>query len=54
MSQRERAAHDAEAARKAALGSDEDEEELTRTRARDDFRDANPYGWGNSKLRPCG
>lgn len=23
-------------------------------RAKDDWRDANPRGWGNSKLRPCG
>jgi hypothetical protein len=31
----------------------EDEEEVHKARAWDDFRDANPAGSGNSKLRPC-
>eukprot|EP00775_Hariotina_reticulata_P001615 gene1615-1955_t len=29
------------------------EEELAKARAWDDFKDENPKGWGNSKLRPC-
>ncbi|KAG2453979.1 hypothetical protein HYH02_001025 [Chlamydomonas schloesseri] len=44
-----------EAARRAALDSDEeDEEDKRKARAWDDYRDANPRGAGNSKLRPCG
>ncbi|KAG2426088.1 hypothetical protein HXX76_013276 [Chlamydomonas incerta] len=43
-----------EAARRAALDSDEeDEEDKFKARAWDDYRDANPRGAGNSKLRPC-
>jgi len=52
--QSQRAQQHAEAARREALGSDEDEEELQRTRAFDDFKDTHPRGFGNSKLRPCG
>lgn len=52
--QSEAASRAHEAARVAALGEEEDEEELVRQRARDDFRDANPRGWGNSKIKPCG
>lgn len=54
---RERQQADAEAKALRQLGaedSDEDEEELHRQRAFDDFKDANPRGWGNSKLTPCG
>ncbi|KAJ9517549.1 hypothetical protein QJQ45_024965 [Haematococcus lacustris] len=43
-----------EAARVAALGSEEDEVALRAQRDRDDWRDANPKGWGNSKSKPCG
>ncbi|KAF8069647.1 TAP46 [Scenedesmus sp. PABB004] len=54
---REAATREAEAARAAAAAGrrsdDEDEEELARTRAMDDWKDDNPRGWGNSKLRPC-
>jgi len=52
--QAQQAQESAEAARKAELGSDEDEDELHRQRALDDFRDWNPRGHGNSKLKPCG
>jgi immunoglobulin-binding protein 1 len=41
------------AARADARSDDEDEEELERARAWDEFKDHNPRGWGNSKLRPC-
>jgi hypothetical protein len=46
------------AARRAVVveeqrSDDEDEEEVARARAWDDFKDANPAGSGNSKLRPC-
>lgn len=30
-----------------------DEEELTKLRDWDDFKDEHPTGYGNSKLRPC-
>ncbi|KAF5843660.1 TAP42-like protein, partial [Dunaliella salina] len=50
----QRAQEQAQAARIEALGSDEDEEELQRTRAFDDFKDMHPRGHGNSKLKPCG
>jgi hypothetical protein len=32
---------------------DEDDDEVAKARAWDEFKDDNPYGWGNSKLRPC-
>jgi hypothetical protein len=51
--QAQRKAEAARAARAAELGDNEDEEELKRIRAQDDFRDSNPRGWGNSKLKPC-
>ena len=54
---REAVAAEAAVARGAAEASrcsdDEDEEELAKARAWDDFKDDNPAGWGNSKLRPC-
>jgi len=50
----ERTAQQARAAHQAALGSDEDEEEVMRQRAKDDWRDVNPKGAGNSKSKPCG
>lgn len=52
---RHRAAEADRAVAKAAQHSDdlEDEHELARQRAWDDFKDENPRGWGNSKLRPC-
>lgn len=50
----QRAQERARAAHLEALGSDEDEEELKRTRAFDDFKDMHPRGHGNSKLKPCG
>eukprot|EP00967_Tisochrysis_lutea_P115120 scaffold184112_cov13-Tisochrysis_lutea.AAC.1 len=49
----QRAQERARAAHLEALGSDEDEEELKRTRAFDDFKDMHPRGHGNSKLKPC-
>lgn len=55
--QREAQQQQADAARAAAraelCSDDEDEQELARQRAQDDFKDDNPRGWGNSKLRPC-
>jgi len=33
---------------------DKDTMELARQRTWDDWKDVNPRGWGNSKLRPCG
>jgi hypothetical protein len=54
---REARARESEAARAAAeagrRSDDEDEDEVARARAWDDFKDDNPRGWGNSKLRPC-
>lgn len=38
-------------------GMDEDEqddEDKHQARARDDYKDAHPFGHGNSKLKPCG
>lgn len=52
--QSQRSQEQAEAARIEALGSDEDEEELKRTRAFDDYKDTHRQGYGNSKLKPCG
>lgn len=40
--------------RAAAAGSDDDDEAVYKARQWDDFKDDNPKGWGNSKLRPCG
>lgn len=37
----------------SALSDEEDEEQVMRQRAKDDYRDTHPTGWGNSKLRPC-
>jgi hypothetical protein len=42
------------AADNALPAEDREERELHKVRAMDDFKDANPRGWGNSKLRPCG
>ncbi|KAL4444923.1 hypothetical protein ABPG77_003973 [Micractinium sp. CCAP 211/92] len=56
LEQQEREARAKErAARQQAERSAEDveEEELQKARAWDDFKDDNPRGWGNSKLRPC-
>jgi hypothetical protein len=57
MREREAKQKAAEAAQKAAAAEagsdDEDEAELAKQRAWDDFADDNPRGWGNSKLRPC-
>jgi len=56
---REREAKEAEGAAKRAQreaernSDEEDEEELAKARVWDDFKDDNPAGWGNSKLRPC-
>lgn len=39
----------------AMLSKEEmNEVEVARQRAWDDWKDVNPRGWGNSKLRPCG
>mmetsp|Transcript_19684 Transcript_19684/g.54663 ORF Transcript_19684/g.54663 Transcript_19684/m.54663 type:complete len:350 (-) Transcript_19684:80-1129(-) len=54
--QRQRAEGELEARRQQRLeelGSDEDEEELLRQRAMDDWKDDNPRGSGNSRLKPC-
>ena len=55
--EREAAQREAEAARAAARADqprdDADDAEVARQRAWDDFKDDNPRGWGNSKLRPC-
>ncbi len=55
--ERQRRQDEAAAAQQAAQeqqGSDEEEDqELARQRAWDDFKDDNPRGAGNSKLRPC-
>ena len=50
------------AAEKAARGrkaddseeDDEYEDKIYKQRAMDDWKDENPRGWGNSKLKPCG
>ena len=55
-----RSAREAEHARareleRAAKTADElEEEELQKARSWDAFKDDNPYGSGNSRLRPCG
>ena len=42
------------AAEDAALTEEErDARELAKARAWDEFKDDNPFGHGNSKLRPC-
>ncbi|KAI8464901.1 MAG: TAP42-like protein [Monoraphidium minutum] len=55
--ERDAASAAANAARAAAdagrRSDDEDEDEVRRARTWDDFKDDNPSGWGNSKLRPC-
>ena len=45
----------AKRAKEAARRSDDedDDEEVAKARAWDEFKDDNPRGWGNSKLRPC-
>lgn len=57
--ERERAAAAARAARGRAADDAEAEEvdddaAIARARAMDDWKDDNPRGWGNSRLRPCG
>lgn len=39
---------------RAGDDSDDDEDKVERQRAMDDWKDDNPRGWGNSKLKPCG
>ncbi|KAL4859751.1 PP2A regulatory subunit TAP46 [Chlorella vulgaris] len=52
--QREAATKERQERRQAERGADDiEEEELYRQRAMDEFKDDNPRGWGNSKLRPC-
>ena len=52
--ERQRAAAEREERRKAAMTEEErEDEEVAKARAWDDFKDENPTGWGNSKLRPC-
>lgn len=58
QAQERQAAHDAAAAAAAPAAAgrrsdDEDDDEVGRSRAWDDWKDDNPRGWGNSKLRPC-
>lgn len=48
-----RAKERAERQRAERPAEDLEEEELQKARAWDDFKDDNPRGWGNSKLRPC-
>lgn len=56
---REREARQAEVERRRRQkeeerrSDDEDDEEVRKARAWDDWKDDNPAGWGNSKLRPC-
>eukprot|EP00955_Chlamydomonas_euryale_P042847 352428-Chlamydomonas_euryale.AAC.7 len=60
MMAREAASCGAAAAESAAFAArthaeeEYDDEETERQRARDEFKDSNPTGWGNSALRPCG
>jgi hypothetical protein len=44
----------AAAAAAGARSDDEDDAAVAKARAADEWRDDNPRGWGNSKLRPCG
>lgn len=58
LMQRQKAEQQANATAKerdAAAGSDDeyDDARVYEQRAKDDYNDANPRGWGNSKLRPC-
>jgi immunoglobulin-binding protein 1 len=42
------------AAEEAAMTADEkDDRDLAKARSWDEFKDDNPFGAGNSKLRPC-
>lgn len=50
----EREAAEREAQQHAKELDSDDEESVRQQRAKDDWKDANPRGWGNSKLRPCG
>ena len=38
--------------RHASESDDESEAKVAKQRAEDDWKDDNPAGWGNSKLRP--
>lgn len=50
-----RAAEKAERGRRGDDSDQEDDnEKVYKERAMDDWKDANPRGWGNSKLKPCG
>jgi hypothetical protein len=40
--------------REAMTADEIEDEELAKARYWDDFKDDNPFGSGNSKLRPCG
>ena len=52
--ERQRNAAAREEARKAAMTEEErEDEEVYKARNWDEFKDDNPTGWGNSKLRPC-
>jgi immunoglobulin-binding protein 1 len=50
------AALKAERGRKGDDSEEDDEydDKVYRQRAMDDWKDDNPRGWGNSKLKPCG
>jgi hypothetical protein len=51
---RERARAEARAKEEAGLSAEEREARaLAKARAWDEFKDDNPFGAGNSKLRPC-
>ena len=52
--ERQKSASEREERRKAAMTEEErEDEEVDKARKWDDFKDENPTGWGNSKLRPC-
>jgi hypothetical protein len=51
--QQREAAAAIEAARAERTEEELEEEERLKAAAQDEFKDENPYGWGNSKLRPC-
>lgn len=38
----------------AMTEEEQDDEDKHKERAWDDYREANPFGHGNSKLKPCG
>ena len=42
-----------DAARADMTEEELEEEERLKAAVTDEFKDDNPYGWGNSKLRPC-